>query len=368
MRHLSRRFSGYVFLYVVITTIVIQGIWYLGLYFEQAFLFVSQHGTILFLLRRFIFILPIIAVAIKRYPMRQVLRVHAFRLSQLGYTLGIAACMYFSMYALNALLSKLHYAIMYPYFSIVSDYYFTVSRTPVWPDLFTSSLVLVILEGFVYQGVLLSGCWQMRPHKACLTVGLLYALVHFNLISFIPSAILGFTLCYITLRANSIFPGMIGYFLYLLLDHLNIAYRLNQYVLSPIGLGENAAAVIAAVVFILLGGWLLVKMPAKKYRPGSAKAALQRLRPVFPGLFSVSALGRPEEVTGAPENKPDGTAQDARQLAFETVLEEAEAAPAGVQSDPRQNNPMIVGVFISATLTAVLFGLTVLSALGYFGG
>ena len=69
-----------------------------------------------------------------------------------------------------------------------------------------------MLVGAVYCGTILSGLHQMRPLKACLTVGLLYALVQFKLISFIPNALLGFVLCYITLRSDSVFPAIIAGF------------------------------------------------------------------------------------------------------------------------------------------------------------
>ena len=131
---------------------------------------------------------------------------------------------------------------------------------------------------------------------------------------------------------------------------------------SPAGLSQNTVAILFVVAFILLGGLLLVKMPGRKYEKGAVKRSLSGLRRVFPGLFSISALDRPEN-DEIPKEAPTESAGEARQLAFETILEEAGVAP-----DARENNPMIVGIFISATVTVVLFGIGILISLGYFGG
>jgi hypothetical protein len=131
-------------------------------------------------------------------------------------------------------------------------------------------------------------------------------------------------------------------------------------VFTPIGLSQNTAAIILAVVFTLLGGLLLVKMPNRKYEKGAFKRTLCSLRRAFPGLFSVSALSAP------PAEAPAETAAETQQLAFESVL--AEAAVPEEAPNLRDDNPVIVGIFISGVVTLIRFGMILLAALGYFGG
>lgn len=79
MQHLSRRFSGYSYLYVVIASAV----WLIGsnlaITFEKSAYFFGEHSTLIHLLfMLLIFIPPLVAVALKRYPFREALRIRAF--------------------------------------------------------------------------------------------------------------------------------------------------------------------------------------------------------------------------------------------------------------------------------------------------
>jgi hypothetical protein len=147
----------------------------------------------------------------------------------------------------------------------------------------------------------------------------------------------------------------------------------NEAVFAPAGLGENTAVVILAVVFTLLGGWLLLKMPDRKYEKGAFRHGLRKLRGAFPGLFSLSMTPLLED---EPENGPapveDKNAPEAEQLAFDAVLAEAAVAPEELPAETvpnlRDNNPLIAGIFVSGTVTLVMFGITLFSAFGYFGG
>jgi membrane protease YdiL (CAAX protease family) len=380
MRHLTRRFSGNMFLYVVIATIITQLILGLSVNFGLWFESFQQNATLIILLTQLlIFIPPIFAIVVSHYPWREALRIRAFPLSQFWFTIGITICACFALSTIGILIDQLQNTILYPDFTASSSY-FNIG-TPSILYIFTGGLIPAILEGAVYCGAILSGFHQMKPLKACLAVGLMYALVQFNLASFITYTLLGFVLCYITLRTNSIFPGIIASFLYLLMNRYTLTGRLYYSTLSPLGIGENTAAIIIAVVFILLGGWLLVKMPDKKYENGNAKRALDKLREIFPGLFSISGLDRPEEAN-APEDMP---AEEELPGATEAMTTNIPAVPAVAEDegesvgdmnaeveadempDPKENNPMIVGVFISAIATALLFGFSVLYSLGFFG-
>lgn len=383
MQHLSRRFSGYVFLYVVITSLIWLVVSNLAVTFGIGYYFFENHATLIILLFRFAIFAPPLVVALRRYSARDTLRIHPFTLRQLAFTFGIAVCVYFALTTIGILLDKLNTAILYPDFADFSNHYFSVRALPFWPQLFTNCMIPSILAGTVYYGIILSGFHQMPPLKACLTVGLLYALVQFEMTAFIPNALLGFVLCYITLRANSVIPGVIAAFLYLLLKDFALAGRLYFSVLSPLNIGENAAAIIMAIVFILFGGLLLVKMSSKRYEKGSAKSALYKLRAVFPGLFSLSGLDgasedseMPEDaastktdVTDVVESKPDRLAE-----VSPTVLPLIDAASTDpdetveISISPRENNPMIVGLFISAAVTIILYGFMVFVTLGFFGG
>jgi hypothetical protein len=371
MQHLSRRFSANVFLYVVIASFVWLIVFNLAATFGIGFYFFQEHATLIVLFfRLMIFVPPIAAVAVYRQPVKHALRIHAFTIRQFWFTLGIAVCAYFALSGLSALLDKLNSVLMYPYTADFIGSYFSGGGFSFWPYLFTNCLIPAILAGVVYCGAILSGLHQMRPLKACLTIGLLYALVQFRLVSFIPSALLGFVLCYITLRSNSIFPAIIAGFLYLVMDKYGVTSWLNFLVFSPVGVSQHIIAIFLAVIFILLGGWMLVKMPDRKYEKGAAKRALQRLRGVFPGLFSVSMLDRPEQkemLAVAPETAKTAS-EPVSPVAADKSADTATADIPDTELDVRENNPMIAGIFISATVTVVLFGISIMASLGYFGG
>lgn len=372
MQHLPRRFSGYVFLYVTIASLVWIVLFNLALW-GISFDFNQQNPTLIRLIfRLIIFVPPFVAVALSKYPVRDALRIHAFPLTHLWFAIGMAICAYLSLSMLQKLLNQTQLMLLHPEFGPVQM--FSVHQIT-WPYLITGCLIPVLLEGTTYNGAIFSGLRQMRPLKACLTVGLLYALIQYSLSSFIPNALLGFILCYITLRANSIIPGIITAFLYEIMTHFTVADRLYFSMLSPAGIGDSTAAVIVAVAFILLGGLLLIKMPSKKYVPGSAKRTLGGLRRTFPGLFSVSGLDIVPEDTEALNEIPaeaavsEATPDATKEATSDKPSVDNEALTADISNtefDIRENNPMIVGIFISATITVILFGFSILMSLGYF--
>ncbi len=359
MHHLSRRFSGNAYLYVVLASLAWLISFNLAATFSIGFYFYQEHATLIKLFSLLAIAVPPIAASM-RHSLRPALRAHPFTLAQLGFTIAIALCVYLALDALDTLCSQLMKNLLAPDLSEFG-HFFSVRTMPSWVHILTISLVGAVMDGGLYCGVVLSGLHPMRPLKACLTVGLLYALVQFDLAAFIPGAVLGFVLAYLTLRTGSIFPGMIAGFIYLLLDDFSVSGRLYHSVLGPAGLSENIAVVLLSVIFTLLGGLLLAKMPDRRYEQGGAKRVLGKLRRIMPGLFSLSAFDKP-----TPEDTlPDETAAEAApdEMAEPSPEENEPETP-----NPRDNNPMIAGIFISAIITVVLFGLSVFSALGYFQG
>ncbi len=369
MQHLSKKFSGYAYLYTVIASVVWLVLSNLAFTFGGSLSFVIAHAALIHLLFRFlIFLPPIIVIAVKHSP-REVLRIRPFTFAQLMFALGIGICAYFALTIVSTLLDKLSTALINPDWADFSGRYFPSHTFAIWPYLFTACLLPAVLEGGIFQGAMLSSLNGTRPLKACLTVGLLYALVQFDLAAFIPNALLGFALCYITLRSGSVIPAVSASFVYLLMERLSVTPWLNFHAFSPAGLSENTAAIILAVAFLLLGGLLLVKMPARKYEKGALKRSVRR---VFPGLFSLSGLSVPlEDEPASPAGTPSKPGQKSQQLSLYDVLSDANIAPEAAnmsesEASPRDNNPLIAGILISGIVTLVMLGLQILSALYYF--
>ncbi len=228
MQHLSRRFSGYVFLYVAIASIVTQTITAL----IMAGVIPAQNGTYsasLLISRLIIFLPPLIFIAVRKYPLARVLRLNTFPMKHSWYAIGLGVCVFLFLHMVTALLNSL-YASVVSQIEINAFYIFGKSFHSIWPYVLTSCLIPALLEVPVYQGAVNSGLHAIKPLKACLLVGLLQGLVVVgsnatigaSVLTIIYYATLGFMISYIALQSGSILPAILASFVYYLLSYADL--------------------------------------------------------------------------------------------------------------------------------------------------
>lgn len=286
MRHLSRRFSGYAYLYMAIAFIVTPlaiSLPMLDIYRLPDDL---SYSLALFISYFIIFMPPLSMVAVRKYPITRVLRINAFSPKYVWYSIGIGVCLFLFIHLFNQLVSNLIGSLM-PY---SEPHYFGSSFHFLWPYLLISCLIPAILMTIAFQGIIQSGLFGGKPLKTCLAVGLLYgllltganAIIGATVINVFMYAIGGFAFSYIAVQSGSILPAMIASFTYYLFSYGDFEDMLYQYCLAPLGIGENVAAFGLLALAIVVGGLLIIKMPrgeaGNPLRLPSLKKLRERLR------------------------------------------------------------------------------------------
>lgn len=264
MVHLTRRFSGYVFLYVAIASIVIQVVIFLMLNMIR-FLGDNVLTIVNLISLLIVFLPPLIMIAVRKYPISQTLRIKTFSLKYVWYSIGIGICLFLCIHFLTSLISNLISTTVYQ----MEPAYFGSTYHSLWPYVLTSCLIPVFLETMFFQGAVQSGLYSVKPLKACVIVGILFgllvgganAIVGSSAFAILCLAIYGFALSYISLQAGSIIPSMIAGFSYYLFSYADLEDMLYQYCLSPLGISEIAAAVGLLILGAVTGGLLLFKLP-----------------------------------------------------------------------------------------------------------
>lgn len=254
MQHLSRRFSGFVFLYIVIAQLVYDVLFNLGVFYS-----VDRYGFIITLLFRLVIYLPpIIFIATRKHSFSGVLRLNTFSGRQLLFAAGISIFIYLFMHSFGSMLENLFGQIFIPDFPIN---YFNGTWFTWWPGLLTSCLIPAVLYELAFRGAVQSGFHNIKPLKACLFVGILFGLFQLSIFEFFQYAVFGFALCYISIKAGSIIPGMVTSFLVLFFKMIGLDSWLYSRFLSSIGMSEGLAAFIFAFISVVICGILLRKMP-----------------------------------------------------------------------------------------------------------
>jgi hypothetical protein len=212
----------------------------------------------------------------------------------------------------------------------------------------------------MFRGIVQSGFSDIAPFKACLFVGLLYGLMFSNTTDFIPYAVFGFVLSYISIKTGSIISSIITSFLYQLFKLIGLNGLIYRYALSPLGVGENIIAFVLIIVSITIGGILLKSMPdtSKSARPlhmPSARRIMEALRN-FRHKLQLSYL-------------PDDTSQDkTKKESWKPVADESSDAKllneeVFPDNSPKQNKNtgFIIGGVILAAVILISFGISVYS-------
>jgi membrane protease YdiL (CAAX protease family) len=356
MRHISRRFSGYAFLYVAIASIATQtaiGLTMVGVYLIPDYL----NGTLgIFLSKLIIFLPPLILVAVRKYPLARVLRLHTFSAKYAGYATGIGICLFLFVHSFNLLLSTPIALILNQPYTLFGDF-----SPSLWPYILTSCLVPALLEVAVYQGAVQSGLHDVKPLKACLLVGLLYGLVTVGsyavmgsaLWSIIGAALIGFTLSYIALQSGSILPSMIAAFVYYLFNCGNFENMFYKYCLLPLGVSELAAAIGLLILSGGIGVLLIIRMP--RSRDTGRPLRLPRLPSFEEFRLKLTQPYIPAPKAEAPEAPHKETSPPAAPEAAEPLQEVHDA---GDTAKNKNVGFIIGGVLLAAlSLASLIYGI-----------
>ncbi len=332
MPHLSRRFSGFVFLYIVIAYFVFAVLFNLGIYFSSTInsFFVENYTLFMLLFRLVIFLPPIIFIAAKRYPAAGILRLNTFSGRQLFFAVGLSIFIYLFIRTFGSMLENLFYGLFLPDFH--QQNYFHTEGFSILPYILTSCLIPAILYELTFRGAVQSGFRNISPLRACFIVGILYGLFQMDFLLLIQYTVFGFVLCYISNKTNSIIPGMFTAFLVLFFSIINLDGLLYYGVLSSIGISQGLTAFFVALVSIIIGGLLLWKMP---YTGDSSRPIkMSRVRAFFRKLLELRRRYQDSFISDHDENE-DRTA-DKQQ---ENIVSEPASLNKEIYPDegPKQN-------------------------------
>ncbi|MCF6283715.1 MAG: ABC transporter permease subunit [Candidatus Hydrogenedentes bacterium] len=125
--------------------------------------------------------------------------------------------------------------------------------------LFVIALSPAICEEVLFRGPILSGLrTRLNPWASCLVVGILFGMFHLSIYRFLPTAVLGVLLTYLTVRTGSIYASMLLHFinnaLAVLLQTESLPefttnfMKLEQYTEQGLPVGVLTIAVVAFVV------------------------------------------------------------------------------------------------------------------------
>jgi hypothetical protein len=290
--------------------------------------------------------------------MAQILRANAFPVKYVGYAVGIGACLFLFIHIFNSTINNLIGITVY---QAEPTYFFSAFHS-LWPYMLTSCLIPAFLEAITFQGVIQSSLHDLKPLRACLTVGLLFglliggsgAIMGSSILTVLYCAIYGFVLSYISIQSGSIFPSVIAGFVYYLFSYGEFENMLYQYCLKPLGISESIAATGLLALALIIGGLLLIKMPrtqsaGKPFRLPSFRQFRNRLTQPYlpvPEKAGASDALRAEETPDAAE-----TASPCAQR--------QEEADAGENPAKNKRTGFIIGAVLLAALALAAFCLSI---------
>ncbi len=132
-----------------------------------------------------------------------------------------------------------------------------------------------ICEEALFRGAILSGLRQrLRPWAAILLVGALFGIFHVSIYRFMPTAMLGVLLTYLTVRSGSIFISMIVHAAINAFSILAAAGKLPSFLtgcLENLEAGGLPAWVLFTAALVFIAGILLIERTAGVNRVGERR-------------------------------------------------------------------------------------------------
>lgn len=96
----------------------------------------------------------------------------------------------------------------------VSDSFSTIMDGGVLVNLLVIALTPAVCEELLFRGVVFHSMKEKsRPLAAMVITAVLFGAYHMSLVKFIPTGLLGLSLCYVVYRTGSIFPAMLMHFI-----------------------------------------------------------------------------------------------------------------------------------------------------------
>ena len=115
----------------------------------------------------------------------------------------------FAIIPLLSLISALS-ALFFP--NTAADTLHAARETPFVLSLVSLCLMPAVFEELTFRGIIFSGFKNFRLKTACVMGGLLFALAHFSLQSFLYTFLTGTLFCFMLYRTKSVIPGMVTHF------------------------------------------------------------------------------------------------------------------------------------------------------------
>lgn len=305
MRYLSRRFSGFVYLYVVVAFLIMQVIFILQNSFR---IFIIPYAVLQPIGYLLIISIIFIVLAHRKYPMAQLLHINTFSFKQFISVIFLSICIYIFSRTVNTFIAKWSEAFFYHY----NGSYFSSNKGEIWPYLITSCLIPALVQGVIFPGIIQSGFHGFKAFKSCLLAGILYVfflqinsllISPFSFVYYLADFIVCFTFCYICLRSSSIIPGVIAIFFFYFLSCIRCLDWFYNNILSPLGFSDVLAIAAFLTVSIVLGGLLIWKFPKsnKSSKALDKQTIIDSFRTVKKSLSKLTYL--PEDALQSPVNE-----------------------------------------------------------------
>ncbi len=204
-------------------------------------------------------IIAVLAIAILRADFKEVFPFKVPHPSMFFASLIFYAGIYILNLALSSVISELFPASNDFSESITAF----VAGTPPALTVIIMAVMPAIFEELLYRGVILSGLKQLHHTRAIvLCCGVAFGIFHLNLYRFLPTALLGCTLAYISLKTDSLLINMIMHFLNNLISVIAI-FSLSNTDISNVGQATDVSIWPAVILFAAIGA-ILITIGMKK--------------------------------------------------------------------------------------------------------
>lgn len=333
MNYLSRRASGFIYLYFILAGVAIQAIYILENSFGRILVeyFPTIHFLLVYILPLIVLIIPFIIMARRKYPIMTLVRIKNISFIQFITVIFLAVLIYLFSRTANSLILKCFYAL----FSHQNVSCFTSDSNitwSFWPNVISACLIPAIVQGLIFPGTIQSGFHAFKPFKSSLIVGMLYALyVQINMlyvsplsiVYYIPDIIVYFSICHICFRSDSVIPGILSIFIYHLLKCVDFGDWLYKVCLLPLGVSDNLTAVIFMTLSIIVGGLMIWKFPKnnKTMKVLNKRYFKESFRNIKTSLSRLTWLpGETENRVPTVENTEREISDDNQDINNETVI------------------------------------------------
>ena len=272
-------YSGLIYLIIMTLFVVIKILSYFGLLdfngSDYIFKILVQIG--------FMFLLPIFLYSkIMKKNLKQTFHNFGFRkvsLTTVWVAIILGICMFVLVNYFSSLWTTILDLLGFKFSSGTQNY----SVLNFFLSILFVGVLPAICEETTHRGLVLNGIKKNGNIRAIILTGLLFGLMHFNIVQFGYAFLVGMLLCLITLVSHSIYPAMIMHFMNNFLSvflsySLNTSWLKNRFIDSIISFEENSNALLLTVMkfmFVLITFYIMFWGIAKLFSEGKKKSYLE---------------------------------------------------------------------------------------------